>query len=80
LIKAIKIEVFDLEVDFPGVYAIMSTTFNQSCDEIYKAETTFLLKSEGVFVGSSRILMACGKGKAREKHGMPTRPSEVHAL
>jgi hypothetical protein len=24
--------------------------------------------------------MACGKGKAREKHGMPTRPSEVHAL
>jgi hypothetical protein len=78
--KSHKIEVFDLEVDFPGVYAILSTTFNQSCDEIYKAETTFLLKSEGAFVGSSGILMACGKGKAREKHGMPTRPSEVHAL
>jgi hypothetical protein len=44
--KSTKIEVFDLEVDFLGVYAILSTTFNQSCDEIYKAEMNFLLKSE----------------------------------
>jgi hypothetical protein len=37
------------QVDFLGVDAILSKTFNQSCDEIYGAETTFLSKSEGVF-------------------------------
>ena len=40
------------------------TLFNQSYDEIYKAETTFLSKSEGVFASTLGILMACGKGKA----------------
>ena len=46
------------QVDFLGVDAILSNTFNQSCDEIYGVETTFLLKSEGIFVISLRILMA----------------------
>jgi hypothetical protein len=56
------------QVDFHGVNAILSKTFNQSCDEIYGVETTFLSKSEGVFVSSLGILMAYGKGKAQEKH------------
>jgi hypothetical protein len=30
------------QVDFIGVDVILSKTFNQSCDEIYGAETTFL--------------------------------------
>jgi hypothetical protein len=46
------------QVDFLGVDVILSKTFNQSCDEIYGAETTFLSKSEGVFVSSLGILMA----------------------
>jgi hypothetical protein len=46
------------QVDFLGVVAILSKTFNQSCDEIYGAEITFLSKSEGVFVSSLGILMA----------------------
>jgi hypothetical protein len=67
-----KREVFDLEVDFLRVDAILSKTFNQSCDEIYGAKTTFLSKSEGVFVSTLGILMACAKGKAWEKHGKST--------
>jgi hypothetical protein len=65
------------QVDFFGVDAILSKTFNQSCDEIYGAETTFLLKSEGVFVSSLGILMTYGKGKAQEKHGKSTWQSGV---
>jgi hypothetical protein len=41
-----KREVFDLEVDFLGVDAILSKTFNQSCDKSYGAEMTFLPTSE----------------------------------
>ena len=52
------------QVDFLGVHAILSKTFNQSCDEIYGVEMTFLSKSEGVFVSSLGILMAYGKGEA----------------
>jgi hypothetical protein len=52
------------QVDFLGVHVILSKTFNQSCDEIYGAETTFLSKSEGVFVSSLGILMAYRKGEA----------------
>ena len=65
------------QVDFLGVDAIFSRTFNQSIDEIYGAETTFLLKSEGVFVNSLGILMAYGKGEAQEKHVKSTRKSDV---
>jgi hypothetical protein len=72
-----KREVFDLEVDFLGVDALVSKTFNQSCDEIYGADTAFLSKSETVFVSTLGIFMACGKGKAREKHGKSTRQGEV---
>jgi hypothetical protein len=68
-----KREVFDLEVDFLGVDAILSKTFKQSCDKINGAETMFLSKSEGVFVNTLGILIACGKGKARQEHGKPTR-------
>jgi hypothetical protein len=50
----------------------LSKTFNQSCDEIYGAETTFLSKSEGVFVSSLGILMAYMKGEAQEKHDKST--------
>jgi hypothetical protein len=32
------------QVDFLGVDAILSKTFNQSCDEIYGVETTFFIK------------------------------------
>jgi hypothetical protein len=56
------------QVDFFGVDDILSKTFNQSCDEIYRVETTFLSKSKGVFVSSLGILMAYGKGEAQEKH------------
>jgi hypothetical protein len=52
------------QVDFLGVDAILSKTFNQSCDEIYGVETTFLSNGEGVFVSFLGILMACGKSKA----------------
>ena len=52
------------QVDFLRVDAILSKTFNQNCDEIYGAETTFLSKSEGVFVSSLGILIANGKGEA----------------
>ena len=62
--KSPKREIFDLEVDFLGVDAILSKKFNQSCDEIYRAETTFLSKSEGIFVSTLGILIPCGKGKA----------------
>jgi hypothetical protein len=63
---------FIRQVDFLGVDAILSQTFNQSSDEIYEAETTFLSKSEGVFVCSLGILMAYRKGEAQEKHGKST--------
>jgi hypothetical protein len=65
------------QVDFLGVDAILSKTFNQICDKIYGAETTFLSKSEGVFVRSLGILMACGKGEAQEKHNKFTWQSGV---
>ena len=58
--------------DFLGVDAILPKTFTQSCDEIYEVETAFLSKSEGVYVSTLRILMVCGKGKAREKYGKST--------
>ena len=54
------------QVDFLGVDTILSITFNQSCDEIYGAETTFLSKGEGVFVSFLGILMAFGKGEAQQ--------------
>jgi hypothetical protein len=65
------------QVDLLGVDAILSKTFNQICDKIYGAETTFLSKSEGVFVRSLGILMACGKGEAQEKHNKFTWQSGV---
>jgi hypothetical protein len=65
------------QVDFLGVDAILSKTFNQSCDEIYGVETTFLSKSEGVFVSSLGILMACRKGEAQKKHDKSTWQSGV---
>jgi hypothetical protein len=65
------------QVDFLGVDAILSKTFNQSCDEIYGAETTFLSKSEGAFVSSLGILMAYRKGKAQNKHDKSTWQSGV---
>jgi hypothetical protein len=65
------------QVDFLGVDAILSKTFNQICDKIYGAETTFLSKSEGVFVRSLGILMAYGKGEAQEKHNKFTWQSGV---
>jgi hypothetical protein len=68
LVESHKRKAFDLEVDFLGVDAILSRSFKQSIDEIYGAETTFLSKSEGVFVNSLGILMAYGKGEAQEKH------------
>ena len=68
------------QVDFLGEDAILSKTFNQSCDEIYGVETTFLSKSEWIFVSSLGILIACGKGKARQGHGKPTRQEEAHDL
>jgi hypothetical protein len=66
LVESLKQEVFDLEVDFLGVDVILSRTFNQSIDEIYRAKTTFLSKSEGVFVNSLGILVAYGKGEAHQ--------------
>jgi hypothetical protein len=65
------------QVDFLGVDAILSKTFNQSCDEIYGAETTFLSKSKGVFVSSLGTLMAYGKGETQEKHDKFTWQSGV---
>jgi hypothetical protein len=65
------------QVDFLEVDAILSKTFNQSYDEIYGAEMTFLSKSEGVFVSYLGILMAYGKGEAQQKHGKSTRQSGV---
>jgi hypothetical protein len=65
------------QFDFLGVDAILSKTFNQSRDEIYRAKITFLSKSEGVFVSSSGILMAYGKGEAQEEHDKSTRQSGV---
>jgi hypothetical protein len=65
------------QVDFLRVDAILSKTFNQSCDEIYGVETTFLSKSKGVFVSSFGILMAYGKGQAQEKHDKSTWQSGV---
>ena len=66
LVESHKQEVFDLVVHFLRVDAILSRTFNQSIDEIYGLETTFLSNSEGVFVNSLGILMAYGKGEAQE--------------
>jgi hypothetical protein len=68
------------QVDFLGVDAILSKTFNQSCDEIYGVEMTFLSKNEWIFVSSLGILIACGKDKARQGHGKPTRQGEAHGL
>jgi hypothetical protein len=65
------------QVDFRGVDAILSKTFNQSCDKIYGVEITFLSKSEGVFVSSLGILIAYGKGEAQEKHDKFTWQSGV---
>jgi hypothetical protein len=65
------------QVDFLGIDAILSKTFNQSCNKIYGAETTFLSKSKGVFVRSLGILMAYGKGEAQEKHNKFTWQSGV---
>jgi hypothetical protein len=65
------------QVDFLGVDAILSKTFNQSYDKIYGVETTFLSKGEGVFVSSLGILMAYGKGEAQEKHDKFTWQSGV---
>jgi hypothetical protein len=65
------------QVDFLGVDAILSKTFNQSHDQIYRAKTTFLSESEGVFVSSLRILMAYGKSKAQEEHDKATWQSGV---
>ena len=39
-------------VDFIGVDAFSSNYSNQRCDEIYLAEKTFLLKTEGVVASS----------------------------
>ena len=66
LVDCPKREVFDLEVDFLGVDAVLSRTFNESIDEIYEAETTFLSKSEGIFVNSLGILMAYGTCEAHQ--------------
>jgi hypothetical protein len=68
------------QVDFLGVDAIFSKTFNQGCDEIYGVEITFLSKSEWIFVSSLGIHIACGKDKARQGHGKPTRQGEAHGL
>jgi hypothetical protein len=68
------------QIDFLGVDAILSKTFNQNCDEIYGAEMTFLSKSERVYVNTLEILMTRGKGKAREQYGKPTRQDEVWGL
>jgi hypothetical protein len=65
------------QIDFLGVDVILSKTFNQSCDEIYGAETTFLSKSEGVLVSSLGILMAYRKGEVQEKHDKSTGQSGV---
>jgi hypothetical protein len=65
------------QVDFLGVDVILSKTFNQSRDEIFGAETTFLSKSERVFVSSLGILMAYRKGEAQEKHDKSTWQSGV---
>ena len=43
-------------------------------------ETTFLSKSEWIFVSSLRILIACGKGKARQGHDKPTWQGKAHGL
>jgi hypothetical protein len=68
------------QVDFLGVDAILSKTFNQSCNEIYGVETTFPSKSEGIFVSTLGILIACGKSKARQEHGKPTWQGEAQGL
>ena len=65
------------QVDFLGGDVILSKTLNQSCDEIYGADMTFLSKNERVFVNSLGILMAYGKGEAQEKHDKSTRQSGV---
>jgi hypothetical protein len=41
---------------------------------------TFLSKSEWIVVSLLGILMACGKDKARQGHGKPTRQGEAHGL
>jgi hypothetical protein len=61
------------QVGFLGVDAILSKTFYQSCDEIYRAKTTFLSKIEWVFVSFLGILMAYRKGEAQEKQDKSTR-------
>jgi hypothetical protein len=68
------------QVNFFGVNAILLETFNQSCDEIYGVETTFLSKSEGVFVSSLGIFIAYGKGEAQEKYDKFTWQSGVWGI
>jgi hypothetical protein len=65
------------QVDFLGVDTILSKTFNQSCDEIYGEEITFLSKGERVLVSFLGIFMAYRKGKAQEKHDKSTWQSDV---
>jgi hypothetical protein len=60
------------QVDFFGVDAILSKTFNQSCDEIYGTETAFLSESEWVFVSYLGIFMAYEKGEVQEKRDKST--------
>jgi hypothetical protein len=73
-VKSLKGKVFNFSVepidyvDFIGIDAILSDYSNKNCDEIHMVEKTFLSKIEKVFVSSLGILMACGKGKAREKY------------
>jgi hypothetical protein len=77
LVESPKWEVFYMEVDFLGVDAILSITFNESINEIYGVEMTFLSKSEGVFVNYLRIVMAYVKGESQEKHVKSTQKSNV---
>jgi hypothetical protein len=65
-VESPKREVFYLEVDFLGVDVILSITFNQSIDEIYGAETTFLSNSEGIFVNSHGLLEGQSTREARQ--------------
>jgi hypothetical protein len=84
--KSPKDKAFDLSVtpinyvDFIGVDAILSNSSNQVCDEIYMAEGSVLSKSDGVVASYSKIFMAYGKDKARERHGKSTQQCEVRGL
>jgi hypothetical protein len=60
------------QVDFLGTYVILSKTFNQSCDEIYGVEMTFLSKSEGVFWEFSWLM-----GRVKHKRSTTNLHSKV---